>query len=157
MRASAIALLLILGLAACGQKKGPDAPDRVDAGSPAGTDAVTSASGMYMPPPPPPVDAGTSEDEAAPPAAAAPETIVFVEGSKQGKVSFGHAAHESRASCAGCHHETEDGGEEEACRSCHVKGSKDTFDAKKAFHTKCLGCHEEKGSGPVACAGCHSK
>ncbi|MCF6179365.1 MAG: hypothetical protein L3J63_08260 [Geopsychrobacter sp.] len=70
---------------------------------------------------------------------------------KMGEVTFQHANHQGRiADCTVCHHQ----GPGTACRSCHgVKP--EAPKAKKAFHTRCKGCHK-KQNGPTKCKQCHT-
>ncbi|RJP79852.1 MAG: hypothetical protein C4522_09010 [Desulfobacteraceae bacterium] len=64
--------------------------------------------------------------------------------------------------CADCHQKTEDGSTPEACNECHepdeIEGQQKTMNFQKrsdAFHTQCIDCHKEYGSGPVECSSCH--
>ena len=107
-----------------------------------------------------------------------PLRLVFT--SAAGSVLFDHNTHASDydLSCATCHHhppEPEEGASMQACGTCHVKPAKDgalpkaclacheadevSMDGVPAkadsFHTQCIGCHKENGSGPVECAACH--
>ena len=74
---------------------------------------------------------------------------------------FDHSAHSTRASCSRCHHVYEGGkkvpgamsvGKE--CSDCHKVGS-GKLKLKNAYHTQCIGCHQERDSGPVLCSDCH--
>ena len=75
-----------------------------------------------------------------------------------GKVLLDHKEHASEEgygiACTDCHHDIEEEGEKpEACSACHDPDSEITL--PDAFHKLCIGCHEEGGSGPVECSGCH--
>lgn len=98
-------------------------------------------------------------------------------------VIFDHDTHMGEYECLQCHHRYEDGEnvleedeltdiepdelitlnvmpEEELsgikCASCHnYKKEKSTLNSMEAFHGQCIGCHEEKASGPVLCGECH--
>ncbi len=81
-------------------------------------------------------------------------------------VSFDHDAHNKAAhldeDCTICHHLYENGKliEDEPsagipCSECHMdKGKKGLI---KAYHEKCIGCHEQRMRGPVMCAECHRR
>ena len=101
--------------------------------------------------------------------------------SVSGKVLFNHQAHVSEAgyglACNECHHHPEDAEPEEllACKECHQIPEGDEkvpaacldchdeedveetelIKSSDAFHTQCIGCHQEYGSGPEECAACH--
>jgi predicted CXXCH cytochrome family protein len=73
---------------------------------------------------------------------------------------FAHADHLDMADeCSSCHHdqEPEDAG---ACGDCHLAeydpASPDVPDLKMAYHTLCLGCHDEVGA-TLECVGCHER
>lgn len=75
-----------------------------------------------------------------------------------GKVLLDHKGHASEEgygiACTDCHHDIEEeGAKPEACGSCH--GPDAEIKRPDAFHKQCIGCHEEGGSGPVECSGCH--
>jgi len=97
-----------------------------------------------------------------------------------GKVLFDHKTHTSETgyglSCQDCHHHPEDDEsalracgdchnlpEEgpqftEACAECHESDEiEDTEMVKRgdAFHSQCIGCHEEFGAGAAECSECH--
>jgi len=90
---------------------------------------------------------------------------------KLGVVTFSHQKHAdlSFTECKSCHHtlKGEAGESIKPCHECHTKKAKkgaESPTAKKAFHTRCIGCHEytaEKGeqSGPLKkkCSLCHVK
>ena len=73
-----------------------------------------------------------------------------------GKVLFGHTEHMNYdLSCVDCHHNIEDD-EIYNCSECHDSvGDEDMPGRTDAFHTQCIGCHEEAGAGPVDCNSCH--
>jgi hypothetical protein len=78
--------------------------------------------------------------------------------STAGKVLLDHRGHASEEgygiACKDCHHDLEkEGAKPEACSSCHDADSE--IKLPDAFHKECIGCHEEGGSGPVECSGCH--
>lgn len=113
------------------------------------------------------------------------EPLRLVYHTNAGEVLFDHQAHASikgyALACADCHHEH--GGEEidpvacglchpprqagskfpEFCLDCHTDESEfenpDTIKRADAFHTQCIGCHEQYGKGPQSgstqCAKCH--
>jgi len=47
--------------------------------------------------------------------------------------------------------------EDSECSECHGDGSARNLDLVVKFHSRCKGCHEEEGSGPVVCSECHVK
>jgi len=65
--------------------------------------------------------------------------------------------------CNVCHHLYEDGkkvedetSEGESCAECHkVNSSEDTLPLRKAYHTRCKGCHMTEKAGPILCGECH--
>ncbi|MDR3639840.1 MAG: cytochrome c3 family protein [Humidesulfovibrio sp.] len=78
----------------------------------------------------------------------------------------------AKDNCDRCHHEFNKDtkktfyakGKEESCRVCHLeKPTKDTRSMSEASHAACVNCHRSlvlkgvKETGPVECAGCHSK
>lgn len=78
----------------------------------------------------------------------------------------------SKDNCDRCHHEYNKEtkktfyakGKEGTCRSCHeAKPTKDVRSMSQASHDSCVNCHlalakaGKKETGPVLCAGCHSK
>jgi len=78
--------------------------------------------------------------------------------STPGKVLLDHKGHASEegygVACTDCHHDLEEeGAKPEACSSCHDPDAE--IKLPDAFHKLCIGCHEEGGSGPVECSGCH--
>jgi hypothetical protein len=75
-----------------------------------------------------------------------------------GKVLLDHKGHASEEgygiACQDCHHDIEEeGAKPEPCSSCHDADAE--INLQDALHKKCIGCHEEGGSGPVDCSGCH--
>jgi hypothetical protein len=98
---------------------------------------------------------------------------------ERGAVLFNHKKHETaapdpnsphradpNATCIGCHHTRSSVGAPQLwkCGSCHL-GEGDTrnprdrnFDevySERAFHSKCVSCHQAYNKGPVACGDCH--
>ena len=65
---------------------------------------------------------------------------------KLGTVTFAHKKHAelSITECTTCHHKHEQNDEKvKPCHECHQHKSKTKVPkAKKAFHTRCTGCHE---------------
>ena len=63
---------------------------------------------------------------------------------KLGIVTFQHSMHAglSTTECSTCHHTWEGSGPVKACHECHAKKDAEAPAAKKAFHTRCIGCHE---------------
>jgi hypothetical protein len=61
-----------------------------------------------------------------------------------GIVTFQHGMHAglSIAECITCHHTWEGSGPVKACHECHANKDAEAPAAKKAFHTRCIGCHE---------------
>ncbi len=83
-------------------------------------------------------------------------------------VRFFHDAHNEKAEiedCSFCHHVYEDGklvegesSEEEPCSSCHpANPEKGQLGFMRAFHKRCITCHDKEGKGPLTCGGCHVK
>ncbi|MCJ7593591.1 MAG: cytochrome c family protein [Desulfobacterales bacterium] len=75
-----------------------------------------------------------------------------------GNVLFDHKIHTSESgygfACVDCHHTLEDPKDKpEACGECHDADS--SVKRSDAFHNQCKKCHEDGGSGPVECSGCH--
>ena len=86
--------------------------------------------------------------------------------SKLGVVTFNHQMHAdlSFTECTTCHHTWKAGEAIKSCHACHEKKQGESPEAKTAFHTRCIGCHEYtvgKGepAGPVKkmCKLCHVK
>jgi hypothetical protein len=87
---------------------------------------------------------------------------------KLGVVTFQHQKHAdlSFTECTTCHHTFKPEADEavKPCHACHTDKSADAPPAKKAFHTRCTGCHEYTVSqgdpaGPLKkkCKLCHVK
>lgn len=87
---------------------------------------------------------------------------------KLGTVTFAHKKHAelSITECTTCHHKHEQNDEKvKPCHECHQHKSKtEAPKAKKAFHTRCTGCHEytvkggqKAGPLPKKCKLCHKK
>ena len=85
--------------------------------------------------------------------------------SKTGVVTFAHRKHAelSAIECTTCHHTHKlADATMQPCHECHLHKSKNPLKAKKAFHTRCIGCHEYtvadgRTAGPVKkkCVLCH--
>ncbi|MBS3757961.1 MAG: cytochrome c3 family protein [Desulfobacterales bacterium] len=79
------------------------------------------------------------------------------------KGTFSHDAHaqEYGLYCNDCHHNYQQGdaGGPQACTDCHQRGMGGGMmpGRKAAFHTQCIGCHNNFGVGPnrADCTGCH--
>lgn len=73
---------------------------------------------------------------------AGPASITFE--TKNGKVTFGHKAHQDKLN---------------DCKKCHAddKGGKIAGWSKDAAHGLCKKCHEAEKKGPTKCADCHKK
>ena len=87
---------------------------------------------------------------------------------KLGTVTFAHKKHAelSITECTTCHHKHEQNDKKvKPCHECHQHKSKtEAPKAKKAFHTRCTGCHEytvkggqKAGPLPKKCKLCHKK
>lgn len=79
-----------------------------------------------------------------------------------GRVLFDHQVHFSEAGyafeCDMCHHMLEGEGEDpSSCGECHLEIGEDLPKRSDAFHTQCIGCHEDIESGPVDCSSCHMR
>ncbi|WP_176724182.1 acidic tetraheme cytochrome c3 TmcA [Desulfoplanes formicivorans] len=83
-------------------------------------------------------------------------------------VRFVHDMHNEMAEiddCSVCHHVYEDGkllegetSEDEPCSSCHpAQPESGELGLMRAFHKRCITCHDETGKGPLTCGGCHVK
>ncbi len=81
---------------------------------------------------------------------------------------FDHDAHNDNAAigdCSVCHHVYKNGklvagesSEDEKCSQCHnPKGMAAAIPLRRAFHLRCLSCHIQENTGPVACGACHPK
>jgi hypothetical protein len=100
--------------------------------------------------------------------------------SVSGKVLFTHKTHAADAgygiACQECHHHPEEDDVDlrackdchqvpqedqpvsQACLDCHSDGEVDDTEMVKtsdAFHSQCIGCHEDYGEGPQECSACH--
>jgi len=78
-----------------------------------------------------------------------------------GNVLFSHQEHVSQDGygydCVDCHHMWEEGeGRPEACGECHEVDGEDPIKRSDAFHQQCTACHEEAGTAPLDCTGCHT-
>jgi len=88
---------------------------------------------------------------------------------KLGIVTFAHQKHSglSIAECTTCHHKIQpEDTVVKPCHECHKHDakSKDVLKTSKAFHTRCIGCHEYtaaggQNAGPLKkkCKLCHIK
>ena len=86
---------------------------------------------------------------------------------KTGKVTFAHKKHAelSITQCTTCHHKYQPSDAVmKPCHECHLHKSVDPPKAKKAFHARCIGCHEYtvaggQAAGPIKqrCRLCHIK
>jgi len=91
-----------------------------------------------------------------PPAPEEPVRLMFQNAA--GKVLFTHAVHNQDydLSCLDCHHNIEED-EVYSCKECHQATGDESMPSKTdAFHAQCIGCHKEKGAGPVECNSCHA-
>jgi hypothetical protein len=79
-------------------------------------------------------------------------------------VRFMHTQHAVNYvdSCADCHHyrpAKEGASETVRCAACHQEPFKedalDRVGLKAAYHLQCMGCHQQRGKGPVGCESCH--
>ena len=75
-----------------------------------------------------------------------------------GNVLLDHKKHASEdgygIECKSCHHDLEEEGAKAGpCGECHDAESE--VKRSDAFHKQCKGCHEEDGTAPVKCEGCH--
>jgi hypothetical protein len=84
---------------------------------------------------------------------------------EEGKEFFDHDMHADEddgygIACIDCHHEwDEDSGDDPvSCSECHEDESTDDNSIKimDAFHMQCIGCHDDDGTAPTDCSGCHS-
>ena len=87
-----------------------------------------------------------------------------------GTVTFAHKKHAGLCTtqclqCTTCHHTLQPTDTRvKPCRECHQQKSKEPAKTKKAFHTRCTGCHEftvagGQHAGPLKkkCKLCHIK
>ncbi|WP_462324488.1 acidic tetraheme cytochrome c3 TmcA [Desulfoplanes sp.] len=83
-------------------------------------------------------------------------------------VFFAHDMHNEKAEiedCSVCHHVYEDGellegetSEDDPCSSCHpARPDSGELGLMRAFHKRCITCHDETGRGPMTCGACHVK
>ena len=81
-----------------------------------------------------------------------------------GKVLFSHKIHTDDDgygfACSDCHHNLEEGETNpETCGACHESETddEDIPNRTDAFHSQCIGCHQESDSGPQEkeCSLCH--
>jgi len=92
-----------------------------------------------------------------------------------GNVLFDHKEHASEdgygIECDSCHHNLrkvvndqygsttwayrQEGDKPQTCGECHLVEAEDSLKRSDAFHKQCKGCHEEDGTAPVKCSGCH--
>lgn len=95
-----------------------------------------------------------------------PDKQVIQFATKLGVVTFNHQMHADLTftECSTCHHTWKPGETVKSCHVCHDKKGGESPEAKTAFHTRCIGCHEYtvgKGepAGPVKkmCKLCHVK
>lgn len=75
-------------------------------------------------------------------------------------VVFSHGFHaELTGACGDCHHHSDD--LVPPCSDCHDAGPETPGAGmpglKVAYHQQCIGCHQEMGSGPLDCEGCHAR
>jgi hypothetical protein len=89
------------------------------------------------------------------------EPIRIMLKSTAGNVIFDHKMHTSedgyQYECIDCHHAWDEGEEKpEACGECHEVNGEDSLKRSDAFHQQCVGCHEDDGTAPVECSGCHA-
>ena len=82
------------------------------------------------------IETATSQSRAA----ALPEMLTLE--ASYGNISFPHAVHAASF----------------ACSSCHGEATPAAFGlTKETAHPLCKGCHQEQGTGPTTCTGCHKK
>ena len=94
------------------------------------------------------------------------KTVIQFE-TKLGIVTFAHKMHAelSITQCTTCHHKSQPVDTAmKPCHECHLHKSKELAAAKKAFHNRCIGCHEYTAAGgqhagPLKrkCKFCHVK
>ncbi len=76
-----------------------------------------------------------------------------------GNVLFDHQGHAAPDKygylCLDCHHAMDEGERPTSCGECHEPEGQDPIKRSEAFHQQCIGCHQEDGTAPVECAGCH--
>jgi hypothetical protein len=89
------------------------------------------------------------------------EPIRIMLHSTAGNIVFDHKTHASEDgyayACIDCPHAWEEGeGKPLACGECHEVDGEDFLKRSAVFHTQCMGCHEDFGTAPLECAGCHA-
>ncbi|MBI4333446.1 MAG: hypothetical protein HY673_19445 [Chloroflexi bacterium] len=77
-----------------------------------------------------------------------------------GPSSFDHGSHQkTTGDCSLCHHHSP--GKSPPCRQCHPTSVSQEDLAKpdlaRVYHRRCISCHRERDTGPLACTGCHVK
>ncbi len=82
---------------------------------------------------------------------------------------FVHDEHNMKAEiydCSVCHHVYQNGTKVpnamsvgKGCSDCHkIDASDDNpVELMDAYHRQCMGCHQDKGKGPLMCGECHVK
>ncbi|MDA8138166.1 MAG: cytochrome c3 family protein [Desulfobacteraceae bacterium] len=82
---------------------------------------------------------------------------------------FDHDGHNEKAGiddCGVCHHVYQNGrksevetSEDSACVECHAlkAGADNPIGLRRAFHLRCIGCHQIGEVGPLMCAECHPR
>jgi len=86
-----------------------------------------------------------------------------------GPAAFPHSLHQrilEGNNCLICHHHGVSKYSYPSCRECHTpslelelelgKEALEKPDLTRAYHLRCIGCHRERGAGPVDCRGCHA-
>jgi hypothetical protein len=103
----------------------------------------------------------------------APDTVVMTGASPLGGVKFSHAAHQERAECTACHHESRPEmpltSEHQPCSACHTNpptapmttSIRDAFHDARAQSGTCVNCHRTESEAgtvvPLKCAECHKR
>lgn len=138
-----IVLLMLITLAllfsGCGRKEEARAPAEQPAVQ-AQTPATQAPAEAQSPSPQGQEKVAETAAEPSSVVPAAPETVTLE--AKMGKVTLPHRLHGEMMECATCH-----GGE--------TPGKMEL--GKDRAHELCKGCHQEKGTGPTQCSGCHQK
>jgi hypothetical protein len=90
-----------------------------------------------------------------------PVRIVF--SGTAGDVLFDHKEHSFEdgygLDCTDCHHAWDQDTEvpPSACGECHEPEGDEAFPSiSEAFHSQCIGCHEDGDAGPMDCSECHA-
>jgi hypothetical protein len=126
-----VSSLLTATLVAAGAGSGPG--DLAVATSSSSSSSSAATRGSPIPP-----ELGELLEQALPPP---PQSVVLTT-SYYGTVTVNHAAHLSRKA---------------RCKDCHGPGPVRSIEfTPKIAHERCVGCHEQRKSGPVGCKGCHS-